>query len=56
VVLVHPHLAWECEKIYETLFGVKGSKIDSAEIIFPSGVPPVGLPKISPATKVKGAK
>jgi penicillin-binding protein 2 len=43
-------------KIYETLFGVKGSKIDSAEIIFPSGVPPVTLPKISPATKVKGAK
>ena len=43
-------------EIYETLFGVKGSKIDSAEIIFPSGVPPVTLPKISPATKVKGAK
>ena len=43
-------------KIYETLFGVKGSKIESAEIIFPSGVPPVTLPKISPATKVKGAK
>ena len=43
-------------KIYETLFGVKGSKIESAEIIFPSGVPPVTLPKISPATKVKGTK
>ena len=43
-------------KIYETLFGVKGSKVDSAEIIFPSGVPPVTLQKISPATKVKGAK
>ena len=43
-------------KIYETLFGVKGSKIESAEIIFPSGVPPVTLPKISPSTKVKGAK
>lgn len=43
-------------KIYETLFGVKGSKIESAEIIFPSGVPPVTLPKISPATKVKGVK
>ena len=43
-------------KIYETLFGVKGSKVDSAEIIFPSGVPPVTLPKISPATKVKGTK
>ena len=43
-------------KIYETLFGVKGSKVESAEIIFPIGVPPVTLPKISPATKVKGAK
>ena len=44
------------KKIYETIFGVKGSKIESAEIIFPTGVPPVTLPKISPATKVKGAK
>jgi penicillin-binding protein 2 len=43
-------------KIYETLFGVKGSKVDSAQIIFPSGVPPVTLPKISPATKVRGTK
>jgi len=43
-------------KIYETLFGVQGSKVVSAKIIFPSGVPPVGLPKISPATKVKEAK
>ena len=44
------------KKIYETIFGVKGSKVESAEIIFPTGVPPVTLPKISPATKVKGAK
>ena len=44
------------KKIYETIFGVKGSKIESAEIIFPTGVPPVTLPKISPATTVKGAK
>jgi penicillin-binding protein 2 len=43
-------------KIYETLFGVQGSKVLSAKIIFPSGVPPVGLPKISPATKVKESK
>ncbi|ASY10839.1 penicillin-binding protein 2 [Candidatus Planktophila lacus] len=43
-------------KIYETLFGVEGSKVSSAKILFPSGIPPVGLPKISPATKVKGAK
>ena len=43
-------------KIYETLLGVQGNKVLSAKIIFPSGVPPVGLPKISPATKVKEAK
>lgn len=43
-------------KIYETLFGVEGSKVSSTKILFPSGIPPVGLPKISPATKVKGAK
>jgi penicillin-binding protein 2 len=43
-------------KIYETLFGVEGSKVNSAKILFPSGIPPVVLPKISPATKVKGAK
>ncbi len=43
-------------KIYETLLGVQGNKVLSAKIIFPSGVPPVGLPKISPATKVKESK
>ena len=43
-------------KIYETLFGVQGSKVSSAKILFPSGVPPVTLPKISPATKVKESK
>lgn len=43
-------------KIYETLMGVQGSKVVSAKIIFPSGVPPVGLPKISLTTKVKEAK
>ena len=43
-------------KIYDTLFGVQGSKVVSAKILFPSGVPPVTLPKISPATKVKGEK
>ena len=43
-------------KIYETLFGVQGSRVNSAKILFPSGIPPVSLPKISPATKVKVAK
>ena len=40
-------------KIYETLFGVTGSRIDPAKAIFPDGKPPVKLPKISPATKLK---
>ena len=40
-------------KIYETLFGVTGSRIDPAKVIFPDGKPPVKLPKISPATKLK---
>lgn len=43
-------------KIFETLFGVSGSKVEAAKILFPSGVPPIVLPKISPATKVKEAK
>ena len=40
-------------KIYETLFGVKGSSIVPGAAIYPDGKPPVKLPKISPATKVK---
>ena len=40
-------------KIYETLFGVKGSKVVPGAAIYPEGKPPVKLPKISPATKVK---
>jgi penicillin-binding protein 2 len=40
-------------KIYETLFGVTGSRVDPAKAIFPDGKPPVKLPKISPATKLK---
>jgi penicillin-binding protein 2 len=40
-------------KIYETLFGVTGSRVDPAKAIFPDGKPPVKIPKISPATKVK---
>jgi penicillin-binding protein 2 len=40
-------------KIYETLFGVTGSKIDPAKAIFPDGKPPVRIPKISPSTKIK---
>ena len=40
-------------KIYETLFGVSGSRVDPAKAIFPDGKPPVKIPKISPATKVK---
>jgi penicillin-binding protein 2 len=40
-------------QIYETLFGVKGSKVVPGAAIYPEGKPPVNLPKISPATKVK---
>jgi penicillin-binding protein 2 len=40
-------------KIYETLFGVKGSTVVPGVAIYPDGKPPVKLPKISPATKVK---
>ena len=40
-------------KIYETLFGVTGSRIDPTKAIFPDGKPPVKIPKISPATKLK---
>ena len=40
-------------QIYETLFGVTGSRIDPAKAIFPDGKPPVKIPKISPATKLK---
>jgi penicillin-binding protein 2 len=40
-------------KIYETLFGVTGSRVDPTKAIFPGGKPPVTIPKISPATKLK---
>ena len=40
-------------RIYETLFGVKGSTIVPGAAIHPEGKPPLKLPKISPATKVK---
>ena len=42
-------------QIYETLFGVKGSKVIPGLALFPEGKPPTKLPKISPATKVKKA-
>jgi penicillin-binding protein 2 len=40
-------------QIYETLFGVTGSKVVPGAAIYPEGKPPLKLPKISPATKVK---
>ena len=39
--------------IYETLFGVRGNRVVPGAAIFPSGKPPVKLPKISSATKPK---
>jgi penicillin-binding protein 2 len=40
-------------KIYETLFGTKGSTLVPGAATYPEGKPPLKLPKISPATKVK---
>jgi penicillin-binding protein 2 len=40
-------------QIYETIFGVTGSAVVPGAAIYPEGKPPVKLPKISPATKVK---
>jgi penicillin-binding protein 2 len=42
-------------QIFETIFGVKGSRIVPGAAIYPEGKPPTVLPKISPATKVKVA-
>ena len=39
-------------KIYETLFGVRGSQVDPKKALFPDG-PPISIPNISAATKVK---
>lgn len=43
-------------KIYETLFGVTGGKVNPEAALFPTGKPPVKLPKISPATRPAGEK
>jgi penicillin-binding protein 2 len=42
-------------RIYESLFGVVGSKVVPGAALFPEGKPPSQLPKISPATKPKEA-
>ena len=42
-------------RIYESLFGVVGSKVVPGAALFPEGKPPSKLPKISPATKPKEA-
>ena len=42
-------------KIYEALFGVKGSTVDPTAALFQDGKPPTKLPKISPATRPKGS-
>ena len=43
-------------RIYESLFGVVGNKVDPTRILFPSGKPPTKLPKISPTTRPSGEK
>ena len=40
-------------KIYSTIFGVTGNKLDTSKALYPPSGPPSKLPKISPATKVK---
>ena len=40
-------------KIYSTIFGVTGNKLEPAKAAFPASGPPTKLPKISPATKPK---
>lgn len=44
------------KRIYETLFGVVGNKVDPNRILFPSGKPPTKIPKISPTTRPAGEK
>lgn len=43
-------------QIYQTLFGVTGSKVDPTKALFFNGNPPKKLPKISPATRPAGEK
>jgi penicillin-binding protein 2 len=43
-------------KIFETLYGIKGGAVDPAAALFPESIPPVKLPKISPATRPAGSK
>ena len=40
-------------KIFETIFGVQGGKVNPELQVFPDGMPPTKLPRISPATKPK---
>ena len=40
-------------KIFETIFGVQGGKVNPELQVFPDGNPPTKLPRISPATKPK---
>jgi len=40
-------------KIFETIFGVQGGKVNPELQVFPEGMPPTKLPRISPATKPK---
>jgi penicillin-binding protein 2 len=40
-------------KIFETIFGVQGGNINPELQVFPEGMPPTKLPRISPVTKPK---
>ena len=41
------------KKIYETIFGVQGGKVNPDLALFATGKPPTALPRISPVTKPK---
>ncbi len=41
------------KRIYETIFGVQGGKVDPDLALFTTGKPPTALPRISPVTKPK---
>lgn len=43
-------------RVYSTIFGVTGNTLNPDKAIFPKGVPPTKIPKISPTTKVPGSK
>jgi penicillin-binding protein 2 len=40
-------------KIWETLYGIKGSTVDLSRAALPGGKPPTGLPQFEPDGQIK---